>query len=75
LDKAEISEGLAPYADPANFVQTWDGSSSYVGLKYPGNPWEAKWGIYFYFEIGEGEEGHITASCWIREPALAMKTS
>jgi hypothetical protein len=73
LDKAEISEGLTPYADPANFVQNWDGSDAAVGLKYPCRDLEAKWGIYLFFLIGDGEEGQIRASCWFKEPALAMK--
>jgi hypothetical protein len=73
LDKAEISEGLTPYANPANFVQSWDGSDAEVGLRYPGKDWQTKWGIYFYFYIGEGEGGHVGAYCWIKEPGLAMK--
>ncbi|HZT36404.1 MAG TPA: hypothetical protein VFA28_00795 [Bryobacteraceae bacterium] len=72
LDKAEISDGLSPYADPANFGQNWDGSEAEVGLKYPGEDWEAKWGIYFYFWIGDGDDGGVGASCWIKEPGAAM---
>ena len=73
LDKAEIGEGLTPYADPANFGQSWDGSEASVGLKYPGRDWETKWGIYFYFWIGDDEEGHAGASCWIKESGVAMR--
>ncbi len=73
LDKAEISEGLTPYSDPASAGQGWDGSTASVGLKYPGGDWEAKWGIYFYFWIGEGEEGCARAYCWIKEPGPAMR--
>lgn len=73
LDKGEISEGLTPYADPANFGQSWDGSEAEVGLRYPGRDWEAKWGVYFYFWIGDGDEGGVGASCWIKEPGPAMK--
>jgi hypothetical protein len=73
LDKAEISEGLAPYAVPANFGQSWDGSEAQVGLKYPGRDYEAKWGIYFYCWIGDGEEGSVVAFFWIKEPGLAIK--
>jgi hypothetical protein len=53
LDKAEISEGLAPYADPANLVQTWDGSSACVGLKYPGRePMKPNGGSSFTSRLG-----------------------
>jgi hypothetical protein len=67
LDKAEIGNGLTPYADPANFGQNWDGSEASVGLKYPARDFEAKWGIYFYFWIGNGEESRAGVSCWIKK--------
>jgi hypothetical protein len=72
LDKSELSEGLAPYADPANFGQSWDGSEAEVGLKYPAKDWEAKWGIYFWFWIGDGDEAYVCASCWIKDPGQAI---
>jgi hypothetical protein len=72
LGKAEIVEGLTPYADPANFGQSWDGSEAEVGLRYPGRDWEAKWGIYFYFWIGEGEEGGVLAYAWFDKPGDAI---
>jgi hypothetical protein len=73
LGKAEISEGLTAYADPANAGQGWNGSQAEVGLKYPAKPWEARWAIYFYFWIGDGEGGHASALFWLKEPGLAMK--
>jgi hypothetical protein len=71
LDKDELSAGLLAYADPANFDHSWDGSKVEIGFKYPGRPWQTKWGIYFYFWIGDGEEGSACASCWFKEPGFA----
>jgi uncharacterized membrane protein len=31
LEKAEISEGLTPYAKPASLTQAWDGSEAEFG--------------------------------------------
>jgi hypothetical protein len=73
LDKAKVSEGLTPYADPANVGQSWDGSDASVGLKYPARDYEARWGIYFYFWIGDSEETSVNALCWLKEPGLAIQ--
>jgi len=73
LGKTEISEGLTPYAKPANLAQTWDGSEAEVGLRYPGKPWEAKWGIWFYFGIEDGEAGGVLAYVWFKEPGPVMR--
>jgi hypothetical protein len=74
LDKAEISDGLTPYATPANLTQTWDGSEAEVGLRYPGKPWEAKWGIWFYFGIEGDKEGGVLAYAWFKQPGAAIST-
>jgi hypothetical protein len=73
LGKADLDEGLTPYAKPANLAQTWDGSEAEVGLRYPGKPWEAKWGIWFYFGIEDGEAGGVLAYVWFKEPGPVMR--
>jgi len=73
LNKTELDEGLTPYVEPANLGLGWDGSEASVGLKYPARDSEARWGIYFIYWIGDGEEGYACASCWIREPGPAMQ--
>ncbi len=70
LDKAELKKGLSLFANP-NYGQSWDGSEASVGLKYPGNDW--KWGIYFYFRIGDSVAGSVCAQCWFQEPGEALK--
>jgi hypothetical protein len=72
LDKSELSAGLRSYTDPANLVQNWDGSEASVGLKYPARDYDARWGIYFLFWIGNGEEACAYASCWFRDPLLPI---
>jgi hypothetical protein len=71
LDKAELSAGLTDYVRPARLGQSWDGSDASLGLKYPSGDWEARWGIYFYFWIGDGG-AQARASCWFREAGIAM---
>jgi hypothetical protein len=56
---------LAGYANPENYRQKFDGSSAAVGLKIPGNPWEARWGLYFYVEV-EREQSHFAAHVWLK---------
>lgn len=73
LDKTEVNDGLAAYADPANFAESWDGSYAEVGVRYPSRNWESKWGIYFYFSISDEENGCARAYCWLKEPGLAME--
>lgn len=68
LSKSDIQGGLASYADPANYVQNWDGSEADVGLKYPSADWDARWGIYFYVCVGDSEPSCAVALCWFREP-------
>jgi hypothetical protein len=68
LDKGDFSAGLTSYADPANVGQNWNGSEASVGLKYPARDYEARWGVYFYFWIGDTEEACACASCWFRDP-------
>jgi hypothetical protein len=66
LDKARLSKGLTPFANP-NFGTSWTGSEASVGLKHPAGEWEARWGIYFYFWIGEGSGSCARASWWFRD--------
>jgi hypothetical protein len=73
LDQDELSSGLLAYAKPANLGQSWDGSVAEVGFRYPGKPWQTKWGVWFYFGIGDGEEGRVYAYCWFKEPGLAIQ--
>jgi hypothetical protein len=73
LDKSELSAGLTAYATPAKLGQSWDGSEASVGLRYPNRDYESKWGVYFYLWIGAGEEACVVASCWFREPEVAMQ--
>jgi hypothetical protein len=72
LNKAEVSEGLTLYAKPANLAQTWDGADAEVGLRYPGKPWETRWGIWFYFAIEDDEEGGVLAYAWFKEPGAPI---
>jgi hypothetical protein len=71
LDVSRIE--LAGYADPENYRQKFDGSGAKVGLKMPGNPWGAKWGMYFGLWVGKGERSYLFVSVWLKEPGSAIE--
>jgi hypothetical protein len=73
LDKAEVTVGLTAYTNPATLAQNWDGSSVEVGFRFPSKPWDAKWGIYFYFWITDEEGGCASAYCYFKEPGPALR--
>ena len=75
LNKTEFSEGLWAYASPANVGENWDGSDAEIGLRYPRKDWEAKWCLYFYFWMGDGDdraESWVGTWFWMKRPGDAM---
>jgi hypothetical protein len=72
--KLDVSQmELADYADPENYRQNFDGSHAEVGLKMPGNPWSARWGLYFCLWAGEEERSYFYAYVWLKQPGDAVK--
>jgi hypothetical protein len=71
LDVSQIE--LAGWADPENYRQKFDGSQAEVGLKMPGNPWSARWGLYFGLWVGDEERSYFYADVWLKQPGDAIE--